>query len=1192
MHDLTIKFAGDMGSRHGYTHQIKANKLSEALSYIRFQVPDLAQYLIDCDENEVRFALSLQQGDKEPVLITDPIWLNIDLSESTVLRFAAIPVAAGDNFGKFLAGVAIIAVSAFLPASIGILGASITSTTVGYIGAGIVLDSIIKWISPKPAAEKVSVIAGTIANNQQGGVVPVGYGQIFVTPTVISGGTQIIDYSTTENRGSGGFLGIGGWSETYLAPYSIAKLQVVDALCEGPIEGLVDGNKSIWLNGVPFQGSDGTYAYLGLRTENYDSRTITVTPPQLKTGTATDTAFGAPWDKVQGEKEVNQLLKLSTGAAVRRVNRPNLDAIGIRLIWQSNNNFNGTDNKGGVRTAHRISIKEGEGAWQVRHTDDIYALNTGSFEREFVISVGHAKFYEIRVERIIPDDVPGSGRTSTAIWASYVALINAKLKYPYTAKMGLEVNLQRFGSTSLERRYHIKALIIKVPSNATVRADGSLAYSGLWDGTFIDRWSSDPAWCLYDLLIKNRYGCGIAESKLDKYAFYSCSTYASELINDGSGGLEPRFSLNVLITDRQSAISLIQRIAGMFNSIVFYEGSSLVPVTDRPRPVSHVFTSAEAQFRYIGTPLRNRRNRAVASYRLPTVPDVVDYEPIEDKAAIIKNGVKDVRIEAYGCTSRGQAARTAKWLVYTEQAQDESVVIGTGLKGLRVKPGDIIEVGDTDRQQLRRWGRIRSAQTNSISLDVPVNLPAGIFRVTFELPDGTLHDTEFLNSGSDLSVLILNNPPPALPMPGASFMIHGLDLTPVKWRVGSRTESRTSGFELVATVYDPTKFDRVENNLSFVEPPRMLIAPSPALPPRNLVLSFDAVNQSIIADWDAPDPATFTASYQYQYRQIGNLVSAAIPAPVSSAVIMLTEPGEYEVQVRAVDSGGQFSGWITETVTAPLAVSLISSLMPYQIVKIQPRTRITITSSDQSIVRAIANTTITINSSAAVIPCDPFYSNVMALMPMKSSFAEVRNSLSVFDVTATINNTELDPFGVPGVAEFNGDQAFKIASPTLDLSGDFTIEMLIKPTGYLVSGGSSPGLYYSTLLDTRPGSQSSTPFTLYTHDTGRIGLGWVNSVSNVESASNKVILNSWNYISFSREGTTVRLFLNNELLITILNCTQNLSSNFTDWYVGGFRPSPPFDFKGLVGFMGGFRVSNIYRDGSIPLIRAFENQSC
>lgn len=225
------------------------------------------------------------------------------------------------------------------------------------------------------------------------------------------------------------------------------------------------------------------------------------------------------------------------------------------------------------------------------------------------------------------------------------------------------------------------------------------------------------------------------------------------------------------------------------------------------------------------------------------------------------------------------------------------------------------------------------------------------------------------------------------------------------------------------------------------------------------------------------------------------------------------------------------------------------------------------------------------------IECDPLFGTVGALLPLRTNFTEVAHNLATFGITAIINPLVLDPFGNTGVAQFDGTQAFRLPSTTLNISGDFSIEMWFKPTGFLVSGGSQPGSYSSTILELRPDSQGQVPFNCYFIPNGSINIGWINNISNISSSTSKVILNSWNYLNISRQGTTFRVFVNGELVITINSVSVNTAFN-NDWYIGGFKPSPPFDFKGLVGYMSNFRFSQIYRDGSVIPIKPFPTIGC
>jgi predicted phage tail protein len=676
------------------------------------------------------------------------------------------------------------------------------------------------------------------------------------------------------------------------------------------------------------------YSYLGMQTETYDlygNKTVVITTPTLRQGYGNDAALPSPWDYASGDTSVGQTLKAITGPAIRRINRANIDTINVRIYWQACNNYAGTDQLGGLRTAHQISIREGNGAWAVRHVDDIYALSSSPFERQFTFTVGNAPYYEVKVERIIPDQPADKAATRVDVgtWKSYGIGINSKLQYPHTAKIGIEINLERFGATEADRRYHINGKIIKIPSNATVRADGSLQYTGLWNGVLVDAWSSDPAWCLYDLLLNKRYGLGIKARKLDKFAFYASSTYCSELVPDGFGGMEPRFGLNCIIKDRGAAYDLIQKLCGVFNSIAFYEAGAISPSTDRPKSISHQFVNSNAMFKYAGTAWRSRRNKVTVAYDRSEAPDLRDYEFAEAKADILARGVIENRLDAFGCNSRGQAKRVAKWSLYTEQYQKESITIVGGMQLANVYPGQVVSVADRDRQAINRAGLVASATTSTITIDEPVNLPAGVFTLYVTLPDGSIENRSISNTGNNLTSINVITPFSVAPNAESAWLIDGYDVNPEQWLIMGRSESGLHQYELTGISYDPSKFAFIEQGLNLVEPPKPIVIPSPPLPPSNLQLVIvNGIGTSIAATWNAPTPSTYTVGYQVQYKQIGNLVSSPIGTSTTNYLIgSITDYGDYEVQVRAVDVNGFFSGWITANISISSNVFFAESLL-------------------------------------------------------------------------------------------------------------------------------------------------------------------------------------------------------------------------------------------------------------------------
>lgn len=236
-----------------------------------------------------------------------------------------------------------------------------------------------------------------------------------------------------------------------------------------------------------------------------------------------------------------------------------------------------------------------------------------------------------------------------------------------------------------------------------------------------------------------------------------------------------------------------------------------------------------------------------------------------------------------------------------------------------------------------------------------------------------------------------------------------------------------------------------------------------------------------------------------------------------------------------------------------------------------------------------------VTAETIAINCDNLFQNVLAILPLKNGLQEIKYNLPTYNNFAlpTVNITELDPFGDPGVIEFNGNQAFRLASNSLNLLGDFSIEFWVKPTNFLPSTGLVPGFLSATILELRQDSQNNAPFNLFLEPSRTVNVEKLtNGTPLISSTINSFNMNSWNYMNISRQNGNFTVHVNSVLVISSNNVFGNLSSNIVDWYIGNFKPSPPFGFKGLVGFMSNFRVSNVVRNGTIIPNKPFPSISC
>ena len=270
---------------------------------------------------------------------------------------------------------------------------------------------------------------------------------------------------------------------------------------------------------------------------------------------------------------------------------------------------------------------------------------------------------------------------------------------------------------------------MKIPSNATVDTTthlGRITYSGVWDGTFAAAtWTNDPAWCLWDLLTNDRFGCGIPESSLDRYDFFAISQYCNTLVDDGKGGQEPRFSCNLLINQRKEVYNVIQEMSSIFRGISYYGAGSLVLLQDKPSDAQYTLGPAnvvDGVFSYSGSSVRSRHTCATVAYQNYDDLGEVSFEYVEDADAVAKYGVNNKDIKAVGCYSQGQANRH-KWTLLSEQDLYETCDFAIGIdSGIVVRPGMVVDIADPVRGGTRRNGRVSSATTLQITIDSTTEL--------------------------------------------------------------------------------------------------------------------------------------------------------------------------------------------------------------------------------------------------------------------------------------------------------------------------------------------------------------------------------------------------------------------------------------------------------------------------------------
>lgn len=408
--------------------------------------------------------------------------------------------------------------------------------------------------------------------------------------------------------GGGGKFGGGGGTPTEADDtlQSIQFANVLDLISEGEIQGLDDGNKSIFLDSTPVQNADGS--------NNFSGYSVTT-----RNGTQAQNHIPGDFAATQVERAVN--VEVTNGTPVTRsVLASEVDRLRITLTIPGLQKVEDDGDIVGHSVQIKIQIQYDGGGFNDVIADTISGKSSNRYQRDYMVNLISSTNVQVRMVRVSADET-SQKRASTTVFQSYTEIIEEKFSYPNSALVALRFDSREFSSIP-SRKYLIRGIKIKIPSNATVDTTthlGRITYSGIWDGTFqAATWTNDPAWCLYDLLTDSRYGCSVPESSLDKYDFFSVSQYCNALVDNGKGGQEPRFSLNMLINARAEVYNVIQEMTAIFRGIAYYGAGSLVLNQDRPTDSTYALGPSNViagNFEYSGTAQKARHTVATVAYQ-------------------------------------------------------------------------------------------------------------------------------------------------------------------------------------------------------------------------------------------------------------------------------------------------------------------------------------------------------------------------------------------------------------------------------------------------------------------------------------------------------------------------------------------------------------------------------------------------
>lgn len=706
--------------------------------------------------------------------------------------------------------------------------------------------------------------------------------------------------------------------------FSTSYARLVDLISEGEIEGLKDGLKSIYVNNTPLQNPDNSYNFTGVTVVTRNGRQ--------------DQSYVPGFEEIANEVSVGTTVVQAT-PVTQTITNTAIDGARVTITVPQLQRITDTGDVVGSVFRFQIAIQRGGGGGFTTVVDDTIRGRTGSsYQRNYLLQglTGGPFPLNIRVTRITNDsseqDVGGASAriTNAFIWTSYSEITSGRLAYPNSALVAIRVNAEQFSSIP-SRSYRIRGIKVRIPDNATVdSATGRLIYSGTWYGALGPaQWCSDPAWCLYDLLTSRRYGFGqhIDTSQLDKWAFYSASQYASAQVdsglrdNAGNPILEPRFSCNINIQNAEDAYKLINDMCSVFRAMPYWSAGTITVSQDKPVDTAYLFTYAnvgEEGFSYSGSSLKARPNVAVVQYMDLELRDKA-YEVTEDITSIAKYGIIKTELEAFACTSRGQARRIGEWLLYSSTYETEIVTFTASIDaGVIVRPGQVIEISDPVRAGVRRGGRVVSATTTVITVDNA----DGITATSTPTLSAILSNTSTVETRTVVSVVgnVITVSPAfsSAPNPNSTWIFQNTTVQTSTWRVLSIQEQDQTQYKITALSYNESKYAYIERGTPLEERDTSTLNDIPDAPTNlSLVEALyryrDQISSKIIISWkNVPGVSQYLVKYR---KDSANWTT--VRRQQQDYEILDTTPGYFEIAVYSLSAGGQPSNTaLTGTITA------------------------------------------------------------------------------------------------------------------------------------------------------------------------------------------------------------------------------------------------------------------------------------
>ncbi len=671
-------------------------------------------------------------------------------------------------------------------------------------------------------------------------------------------------------------------------------IKILYGLAEGEVEGLANGNQSIFLEETPLQDANGNLSFSNVKVDfrkgTNDQDYIDGFPAiESETAVGVELKSGIPW--------------------VRAFSNIDLDAVRIRLKWGPLRSQDATTGDvSGLTIEYAIDLQTDGGSWIEVLKTKISDKTSANYERAHRIDLPKADSgWIVRVRRITPNST--SEYVSDKMYVEAVTeVVDAKLRYPNTALLGLQYDAETFGNVA-KVAVDLKGTLLLVPSNYNAQ---TRQYIGIWDGTFKRAYSNNPAWIYYDLCTNDRYGLGdrLTPLMIDKWSLYRLAQYCDQMVSDGLGGEEPRFTCNVYLQSASEAFSILTKLAGVFRAIAFWDGANIHCDADIPQDTYFTYTRANViggQFEYSGTRARDRHNVVKVAWDNPANHYKTEYEFVRDEQAIAESGqVRILELDAWGCTSRGQAQRAGHWALKSEQKETRTVSFKVGLDGHIPLPGRVIEIADELFAGRANGGRVSkiSADLTKITLDRDDVVAKAGDRLVINGENGKAQ-TRIVQSISGRVVKV------TLPFDENSIAVQNVwvldaqDLATMKFRVISISQDEKHQFSITALQYNPQKFDEIDNGAFFEEAPISIVNPSIQEPVKDVLITTESrVDQGInvitmIVSWTQAKGAV---KYLVEWRKDdGSWIRLPLTGN-NSVEVPGVYSGQYQARVTAISA--------------------------------------------------------------------------------------------------------------------------------------------------------------------------------------------------------------------------------------------------------------------------------------------------